>query len=47
MAASAIVTYSDTSYKVASLEKYFSKIQIKSCQSLNEAIIWAQSLDLR
>jgi len=46
MAASAIVTYNNTSYKVTSLEKYFSELEIKNCESLDKAIIWTQSLEL-
>ena len=40
MIASAIVTYQNSSYKVATLEKYFSQKKLKRCFSINEAIEW-------
>ncbi|WP_147678014.1 hypothetical protein [Algibacter pacificus] len=45
MVAASIVTYSDSSYKVATLEKHFSKKSVKRCQSLDEAITWMENLE--
>ena len=42
--ASAIIYYSDFTYKNASLEKSFSEKSIKRCMSLDEAIIWMTNL---
>lgn len=42
--ASAIVCYTDFTYKNASLEKLFSKKSIKRCINLDEAIHWIKNL---
>lgn len=43
--ASAIIYYSDFTYKNASLEKLFSQKSIKRCMSLDEAILWMKSIN--
>ena len=45
MIASAIVAYEDISYKVATLEKHFSKKKLKRCHSIEEAITWIEAFD--
>lgn len=45
MIASAIITYENSSYKVATLEKYFSKKKLKRCHSIEEAITWIEQFD--
>ncbi|SFD49138.1 hypothetical protein SAMN04489722_110144 [Algibacter lectus] len=42
MIASAIIIYQNSSYKVATLEKYFSQKKLKRCLSLEEGITWLQ-----
>lgn len=41
----AIVSYNNLSFMNASIEKQFSKISIKRCLSLDEAINWIKSLE--
>ncbi|MDN3665408.1 hypothetical protein ACFFU1_15650 [Algibacter miyuki] len=45
MTINAIVTYSEPSYKVSTLEKHFIKNTLKRCFSLEEAIKWVQNHD--
>lgn len=42
--ASAIVSYNNSSFLNASLEKYFYKKSMKRCTSLEEAITWVKNL---
>ena len=42
--ASALITYTDVSYKNATLEKHFSSTSVKRCSTLGEGIEWILSL---
>lgn len=45
LVASAIVAYNNSTYINASIEKNFTKMSIKRCLSLTEAIEWIESLE--
>lgn len=43
--ATAIISYSDFNYLNATIEKHFTKISLKRCFSLDDAIGWMQDLE--
>lgn len=43
--ATAIISYSDFNYLNATIEKHFTKISLKRCFSLDDAISWMQDLE--
>jgi len=44
LVASAVITYNSSSYKIATLEKHFSKNKLERFTSLDEAITWMENI---